>query len=64
MTQSTKQLGAPRIVDRATFQAELDALRVREKEHTRESDAIAAARRRLPMVEVDAATPLIGEGGW
>jgi predicted dithiol-disulfide oxidoreductase (DUF899 family) len=52
------------MVDRATFQAELDALRVREKEHTRESDAIAAARRRLPMVEVDAATPLIGEGGW
>jgi predicted dithiol-disulfide oxidoreductase (DUF899 family) len=63
MTQSTKKLGAPRIVDRATFQAELDALRVREKEHTRESDVIAAARRRLPMVEVYAATPLIGEGG-
>ena len=34
---------------RATFQAELDALRVREKAHTREGDAIAAARRRLPM---------------
>ena len=30
------------------------ALREREKAHTRESDAIAAARRRLPMVEVDA----------
>jgi len=27
----------------------------------REGDAIAAARRRLPMVEVDAATPLIGK---
>jgi predicted dithiol-disulfide oxidoreductase (DUF899 family) len=50
----------PAVVDRATFQAELDALRVREKAHTREGDAIAAARRRLPMVEVDAATPLIG----
>ena len=45
----------------ATFQAELNALRVREKAHTREGDAIAAARRRLPMVEVDGATPLIGE---
>jgi predicted dithiol-disulfide oxidoreductase (DUF899 family) len=53
----------PKIVDRSTFQAELDALRVREKAHTRESDAIAAVRRRLPMVEVDGATPLIGERG-
>ena len=54
---------APAVVDRGTFQAELDALRVREKAHTREGDAIAAARRRLPMVEVDGATPLIGERG-
>ena len=38
-------------------------MRVREKAHTREGDAIAAARRRLPMVEVDGATPLIGEHG-
>ena len=57
------ELGAPKIVDRSTFQAELDALRVREKAHTREGDAIAAARRRLPMVEVDATTRLIGESG-
>ena len=55
--------GAPKVVDRSTFQAELDALRVREKAHTREGDAIAAARRRLPMVEVDGTTPLIGERG-
>ena len=54
---------APKVVDRTTFQAEIDALRVREKAHTHEGDAIAAARRRLPMVEVDGATPLIGEGG-
>jgi predicted dithiol-disulfide oxidoreductase (DUF899 family) len=57
------ELGAPNIVDRSTFQAELDALRVREKAHMREGDAIAAARRRLPMVAVDGATPLIGERG-
>jgi predicted dithiol-disulfide oxidoreductase (DUF899 family) len=56
-------LGAPAVVDRATFQAELDALRIREKAHTKEGDAIAAARRRLPMVAVDGATPLIGERG-
>jgi predicted dithiol-disulfide oxidoreductase (DUF899 family) len=64
MTDPTsEQFAAPRIVDRAAFQAELDALRVREKAHTREGDAIAAARRRLSMVEVDAATPLVGERG-
>ncbi len=55
--------GAPEVVDRATFQAKLDALRVREKAHTHEGDAIAAVRRRLPMVEVDAATVLIGQHG-
>src|SRR5262244_1877016 len=57
------ELGAPKIVDRSIFQAELAALRVREKAPKREGDAIAAARRRLPMVEVDGATPLIGERG-
>src|SRR5262249_4797024 len=57
------EYGLPAVVDRDTFRAELDALRVREKAHTREGDAIAAARRRLPMVEVDGATPLIGERG-
>ena len=56
-------LAVPKIVDRAAFQGELDALRVREKAHMRAGDAIAAARRRLPMVEVDAATPLIGQNG-
>jgi len=54
---------APAAVDRNTFEAELDALRAREKAHTREGDAIAAARRRLPMVEVDGATRLVGEHG-
>jgi predicted dithiol-disulfide oxidoreductase (DUF899 family) len=53
----------PGVVDRATFQGHLDALRVREKAHTREGDAIAAARRRLPMVEVDATVTLIGPDG-
>jgi predicted dithiol-disulfide oxidoreductase (DUF899 family) len=57
------ELGAPRVVDRNTFHAELDAFRVREKAHTSEDDAIAAARRRLPMVEVGGATPLIGDRG-
>ena len=53
----------PAIVDRSTWQAELDRLLVREKAHTREGDQIAAARRSLPMVEVDAQAPLVGEHG-
>ena len=64
MTSTRKnELRAPNVVDRSTFQAGLDAVRVREKAHMRAGDAIAAARRRLPMVAVDAATPLIGERG-
>src|SRR5258708_39638037 len=54
------EIGAPKVVDRSTFHAELDALLVREKAHTREGDAIAAARRRLPMVEVRPTITLIG----
>ena len=53
----------PAVADRAAFEAELDRLRVREKAHTREGDAIAAARRRLPMVEVDVGLELTGPRG-
>ncbi len=53
----------PPVCDRAAFQVELDRLRVREKAHTREGDAIAAARRRLPMLEVDANLELVGPDG-
>lgn len=53
----------PTVVDRATWQTQLDDLLVREKAHTREGDAIAAARRRLPMVEVDPTTPVTGPNG-
>ncbi|NGN63126.1 DUF899 domain-containing protein [Streptomyces sp. A7024] len=42
----------PPVVDPKTWQRELDELRVREKAATRELDAIAAQRRRLPMVEM------------
>lgn len=62
-TTSAENYPAPASVDRAAYQSHIDALRAREKAHTREGDAIAAARRRLPMVEVDAATPLTGERG-
>lgn len=42
----------PRVVDQSTWETELAALRAREKAATRELDAIAAQRRRLPMVEL------------
>ncbi len=57
------RLAAPEIVDRTVFETRLQALRVREKAHTRLGDAIAADRRRLPMVVIDGATPLVGEHG-
>src|SRR6266508_627115 len=53
----------PQITDRLTWQAKIDELRVKEKAHTRAGDALAAERRRLPMVEVDPQTPLIGADG-
>jgi predicted dithiol-disulfide oxidoreductase (DUF899 family) len=63
MLNDATNAGMPPVVDRSTWQAEIDALRVREKAHTHEGDAIAAARRRLPMVELDPAIPLIGPKG-
>ena len=53
----------PAVVDRRTFDEQLEVLRAREKAHTREGDAIAAARRRLPMAEVTADSPLLGPHG-
>src|SRR6201998_273200 len=52
----------PPIVDHPTWRATLDELRKREKAATRELDAIAAQRRRLPMVELPDYT-LIGTDG-
>lgn len=43
----------PQIVTQAEYQTLRDILLVREKAHTRASDAIAAERRRLPMVKID-----------
>ena len=53
----------PQVVDRGTWQAKLDELLVKEKAHTRMGDALAAERRRLPMVEVDPGTKLVGADG-
>jgi predicted dithiol-disulfide oxidoreductase (DUF899 family) len=50
---TTTSPALPPVVDQATWQRELDELRVREKAATRELDAIAAMRRRLPMVKMN-----------
>lgn len=55
--------GKPPVVDLATWKAAREELLAREKAHTREGDAIAAARRRLPMVEIDAAAIVTGADG-
>lgn len=49
---SRDALAVPPVVDQETWEAALAELRVREKAATSELDAIAAARRRLPMVEL------------
>jgi predicted dithiol-disulfide oxidoreductase (DUF899 family) len=60
---ATSDRPVPQVTDRATWQARIDELRLKEKAHTRADDALAAQRRRLPMVEVDATTKLIGADG-
>jgi predicted dithiol-disulfide oxidoreductase (DUF899 family) len=51
------------VTDMATWQAARDELLIREKAHTHEGDAIAAARRRLPMVEFDGTVEVVGPDG-
>ena len=63
MTDEPQRIARPPVTSRVSWQAELDRLLAREKAHTREGDAIAAARRRLPMVEVDATIAVTGQDG-
>ena len=59
---TTSMFAKPPVVDQQTWCTALDELRIREKAATRELDAIAARRRRLPMVEMPDYS-LIGEDG-
>ncbi|XVU29900.1 DUF899 domain-containing protein [Actinoplanes sp. CA-054009] len=52
----------PPVVDEAAWREELAALRAREKAATRELDAIAARRRKLPMVRMPEYTLVGAEG--
>ncbi len=55
--------GRPPVVDLATWQTARDELLVREKAYTRAGDALAADRRRLPMVEFDGTVEVVGPDG-
>lgn len=46
-------MNRPQVVSAEEWQVARDALLVKEKEHTRALDALAAERRRLPMVRLD-----------
>ena len=46
-------MNRPQVVSEQQWQAARDALLVKEKEYTRALDALAAERRRLPMVQLD-----------
>lgn len=59
---STDRMPMPPVVDAETWRRDLEALRTREKAVTRELDAVAAQRRRLPMVRMPDYT-LIGADG-
>ena len=48
-------MNRPQVVSQQEWQTARDALLIREKQLTRELDALAADRRRLPMVRLDAA---------
>ena len=52
-TETEKLTNLPRIVSRAEWQQARDQLLVKEKAATRAHDALAAERRRLPMVRIE-----------
>ena len=53
MSTQPKTMTLPQVVSQAEWDAARDALLVKEKEATRARDALAAERRRLPMVRID-----------
>jgi predicted dithiol-disulfide oxidoreductase (DUF899 family) len=62
-TTKGREMAIPRIVTRTQWQEERAALLAKEKEATRALDALAAERRRLPMVRIDKAYTFEGPDG-
>jgi predicted dithiol-disulfide oxidoreductase (DUF899 family) len=56
-------MNLPQVVSPADWEAALEKLRAKEKEASRERDALAAERRRLPMVRVEKDYVFEGGGG-
>lgn len=57
------QAALPKIVAPDEWQAEIDRLRIKEKELTRAHDDLNAMRRRLPMVKIEKDYAFRGENG-
>ena len=57
-----KEAATPKIVSREEWEQARAELLVREKEHTHAGDALAAARRRLPMTPMEPVT-VVGPNG-
>ncbi len=55
--------GLPEVADREAWEAARAELLLEEKAHTRAGDALAAKRRRMPMLEVDGDTTVVGADG-
>jgi len=62
-TKHKKPGGLPKIVAQTEWQKALGKLRVKEKAATRARDALAAERRRLPMVRIDKNYVFAAPGG-
>jgi predicted dithiol-disulfide oxidoreductase (DUF899 family) len=62
-TTHSNQIELPKVVTQAEWQKSLEALRVKEKMATRARDALAAERRRLPMVRIDKNYVFIASNG-
>jgi len=58
--KSESAIKFPKVVDQAEWQKARDALLVKEKAATHARDALAAERRRLPMVKVDKGYVFVG----
>jgi predicted dithiol-disulfide oxidoreductase (DUF899 family) len=56
-------MGLPNVVSEAEWRVARDELLVKEKEATRALDALAAERRRLPMVAIEKDYELVGPDG-
>jgi predicted dithiol-disulfide oxidoreductase (DUF899 family) len=63
MKKNASQSGLPTIVSQTEWETELNKLRVKEKAATRARDALAAERRRLPMVRIDKSYVFAGPDG-